>query len=117
MRMKMERKLNVRFVFTFTHRLMLMPATQLAVDHRITEIVEKLKEMYPIGNCESHPKDHCYSTPDGKNHWLPDWLKLMTWASLIVGPHHLLLYHVLTIPSTENFPGLLQMPTNPLLCI
>ena len=51
--------------------------------------------MYPTGNCKSHPNDHCYSTSDGKSHWLLDRPKLMTWAGSIVNPCHFLFYHVL----------------------
>ena len=56
---------------------------QVAVDDEIDEIIEVIKEKFPIGNCQIHPKDHCFSKPGGTDHWLLDRPKLVTWAGTI----------------------------------
>jgi hypothetical protein len=61
-------------------------AVQITLDNDLNKIIETLKEKYAIGACKTHPTHHCFSTIDGKDHWLLDRPKLVTWAGAIVTP-------------------------------
>ena len=63
-------------------------STQVTVDGESEEIIATLKEKYPIGDCEIHPKSYCFSRPGGKDHWLLDHTKLVIWAGAIVSSFH-----------------------------
>ncbi|KAF9780424.1 hypothetical protein BJ322DRAFT_1023706 [Thelephora terrestris] len=66
----------------------------ISLDSDLEEIIEQLKAKYPVGKCQVHPNQHCFSTPNGKDHWVLDHPKLVTWAGSIVRPP--LLFHFST---------------------
>lgn len=57
---------------------------QLRLDDEVEEILERLKQKYPIGACEMHLKEHCFFNQ--YSHWILDRPKLVVWAGQIVSP-------------------------------
>jgi len=75
---------------------------QLRLDDEVGEIIEHLKQKYPVGACEIHPTDHCYF--NRYSHWILDRPKLVVWAGQIVSSPR-------SIPSTRVTVLLLQKIT------
>ena len=80
-----EEESTKRKVCRWIHPQTLADSAQLPVDNNMSEVVEALKEKYPVGSCKIHPTDHCFSTQSSVDHWLLDRPKLMVWVGTIVG--------------------------------